>query len=119
MKGIPKDNTTHGGGFVFDCRGVHNPGRFDEYKMLTGLDESVKTFLKDKTEMPQFLEHVFAITGLTVEDYLARQREHLSINFGCTGGRHRSVFAAEATAKYLREKYGVNVELTHREKGSW
>src|SRR5690606_30687155 len=89
--GLPEDKSEHGGGFIFDCRGILNPGRYEEYKYLTGKDESVQYFLRDKTAMPQFLEHVFALVSINVNEYLQRGFDHLSISFGCTGGQHRSV----------------------------
>ncbi len=118
-QGYPKDETDHGGGFVFDCRGLLNPGRYEEYKCLSGQDESVKQFLTAETRMPQFLEHVFALVSLNVDDYLARGFEHLSVSFGCTGGQHRSVYASERTADFLREKYGLHVELRHLNEEGW
>src|SRR5204863_6133251 len=93
--GYPKDDTKNGGGFVFDMRGILNPGRFDEYKHLSGLDKPVKDFLEQKTRMPDFLNSVYSIIDISVEDYIKRDFKHLSINFGCTGGQHRSVYAAE------------------------
>ena len=118
-QGYPKDETDHGGGFVFDCRGLLNPGRYEEYKYLSGQDEAVKRFLITETRMPQFLDHVAALVSLNVEDYLARGFEHLSVSFGCTGGQHRSVFAAERTAAFLKEQYGVRVELQHLNEEGW
>jgi len=119
QNGLPTDESGHGGGFVFDCRGLLNPGRYAEYKCLSGCDADVRTFLEEKTGMPKFLEHVFALVSISVEDYLARGFEHLSIGFGCTGGQHRSVYAAERTAAFLRDKYGVRVELLHRNEAGW
>ncbi len=118
-RGFPQDRSGHGGGFIFDCRGLLNPGRYDAYKHLSGLDAPVQEFLETKTEMPRFLEHVFALVSLNVEDYLARGFGHLSVGFGCTGGQHRSVYAAERTAAFLREKYGVAVELQHSNEAGW
>lgn len=117
--GLPEDKSEHGGGFIFDCRGVLNPGRYEDYKYLTGKDEVVQCFLRDRTTMPQFLEHVFALVSINVDDYLKRGFEHLSISFGCTGGQHRSVFAAEQIAKYLEEKYGLKPALKHLNKKKW
>ena len=115
-KGIPDDISGNGGGFVFDCRGILNPGRFDEFKSHTGRDKSVKDFLEQQTKMSKFLNSVFDIVDITVEDYLARNFESLQINFGCTGGQHRSVYAADAMARHLRNKFKVKIKLNHREQ---
>ena len=114
--GYPKDRTIHGGGFVFDCRFIENPGRYNEYKELTGMDEPVKQFLKQRPEMEAFLQNVYGIVDPSVETYAHRNFEHLVVNFGCTGGRHRSVYAAEELTKHLRNKFGVKVELHHIEQ---
>lgn len=115
-KGIPKDDSGHGGGFVFDCRGILNPGRIEAYKSLTGKEEAVIDFLENKTEMPAFLEAVFNAVDISVADYLDRGFDRLSISFGCTGGQHRSVYAAEAMAHHLAEKYGIRAEVHHLEQ---
>ena len=117
--GIPKDNSGNGGGFCFDCRGILNPGRFDAYKSLSGKDKRVIDFLEQQTKMNEFLTSVFDIIDLSVEDYLKRDFENLMINFGCTGGQHRSVYAAEQTARHLKNKYKVKVQLTHCNEESW
>lgn len=115
-KGVPQDASGNGGGFVFDCRGIHNPGRYDEYKQLTGRDKEVKDFLEQRTEMNVFLNGIYNIVDITVEDYMRRGFESLQISFGCTGGQHRSVYAADALTRYLRNKYGVKILLQHREQ---
>ncbi len=115
-KGIPVDEFGNGGGFVFDCRGILNPGRIEEYKTLTGRDKPVQEFLIHKTDMPNFLQHVYGIVGISVEDYLKRGFEGLTVSFGCTGGQHRSVFAADSLTAFLKEKYKVNVEVCHVEQ---
>lgn len=112
--GIPSDSSDNGGGFVFDCRGILNPGRIEEYKSLTGRDKPVKDFLEQQTQMPFFLNSVYNLIDLTVEDYMRRGFSNLQVSFGCTGGQHRSVYAADALARYLRNKYGVNTEVHHR-----
>lgn len=115
-KGIPEDASGNGGGFVFDCRAIHNPGRYDEYKQLTGMDEPVINFLDKEEAMQKFLEHVYGIVDYSVEKYRSRGFKNLMVNFGCTGGQHRSVYSAEHLAAHLREKFGVKVILTHREQ---
>ena len=117
--GYPKDETKNGGGFVFDMRGILNPGRFDEYKNLSGLDKPVKDFLEQQTKMPEFLNSVYSIIDINVEDYIKRDFESLMISFGCTGGQHRSVYAAEAIARHLRNKFKVKINLEHTNKENW
>lgn len=117
--GIPKDKSSHGGGYVFDCRGVLNPGRYAAFKYLTGKDESVKQFLERDTRMPEFLSHVYGLVNVNVEDYLSRGFEHLYVAFGCTGGQHRSVYAAESLAAYLKSKYDIPVTVTHLNESRW
>ncbi|RYG43185.1 MAG: hypothetical protein EOO01_21750, partial [Chitinophagaceae bacterium] len=116
QRGYPPDGSGNGGGFVFDCRGIMNPGRIDEYKPLTGRDESVKVYLEQHTRMPEFLQRVFDTVDITVENYIERGFENLTINFGCTGGRHRSVYAADALSKHLQEKYRVRTTVKHLEQ---
>ncbi len=118
-KGIPADETENGGGFVFDMRGILNPGRFDEYKTLCGKDKSVMDFLEQRTKMQDFLNSVFDLVDISVEDYIKRGFKSLMINFGCTGGQHRSVYAAEQTARHLKNKYKVKVELCHTNEKNW
>ena len=104
---------------MFDCRGILNPGRYAAYKHLSGLDEPVRHFLERETRMPEFLEHVNALVSLNVEDYLARGFENLSVAFGCTGGQHRSVYAAGKLAAYLQARYKVGVVVTHMNMDNW
>lgn len=115
-KGIPADTSGNGGGFVFDCRAIHNPGKYDCYKSLTGLDEPVIRFLEKDGEITTFLHHVYSIVDSAVERYLERGFTNLSVCFGCTGGQHRSVYAAQHLATYLNAKFGVNIRLIHREQ---
>lgn len=115
-KGIPADYSGNGGGFVFDCRAVHNPGRYKEYKQLTGLDKPVIDFLEEDGEMVEFMNSVYALADASVARYLERGFTHLQFSFGCTGGQHRSVYGAEHLAEYLSEKFGVQIRLTHREQ---
>ena len=115
-KSLPEDPSGNGGGFVFDCRAIHNPGRYDEYKQLTGMDEPVITFLDKEEAMQDFLTHVYSIVDYSVEKYLSRGFKNLMVSFGCTGGQHRSVYSAEHLATHLREKYGVRILLEHREQ---
>lgn len=114
--GIPEDKSGNGGGFVFDCRFVHNPGRYEPYKKLTGRDSAVIDFFKENSKIEEFAEQVKGIVDEAVGSYIERGFLNLSICFGCTGGQHRSVFMADTIAKYLGEKYLINVVLWHREQ---
>ena len=115
-KGIPEDSSGNGGGFVFDCRAVNNPGKYDRYKPFTGLDEPVIRFLEDDGEITTFLEHVYGLVDASVKRYMERGFTNLSICFGCTGGQHRSVYSAQHLAEHLNQKFGVQVNLMHREQ---
>jgi aminoglycoside/choline kinase family phosphotransferase len=116
-KGIPEDPSGNGGGYVFDCRSTHNPGRYEPYKQLTGLDEPVIRFLEDDGEIIDFLGHVYALADKHVSRYLQRGFTSLMFSFGCTGGQHRSVYSAQHLAEYIHRKYGVEVRVCHREQG--
>lgn len=116
-KGIPEDESGNGGGYVFDCRSTHNPGRYEPYKKLTGLDEPVIRFLEDDGEILVFLESVYRLADAHVARYLQRGFTDLMFCFGCTGGQHRSVYSAQHLAEHLNRKFGVAVEVCHREQG--
>jgi aminoglycoside/choline kinase family phosphotransferase len=111
--GVPTDEKGHGGGYVFDCRVLPNPGRFDRYAKLTGRDESVIAFLENDPAVREFIGHVVALIDRTVENYQQRNFTDLLVAFGCTGGQHRSVYCAERLARHLREQFQVNVEVRH------
>lgn len=115
-KGIPGDPSGNGGGYVFDCRAIHNPGRYEEYKSLTGKDPAVRQFLEEKSEMKEFLNAAAILVEQSVKVYIDRGFNHLSVNFGCTGGQHRSVYAAEKLAQRIRNNFPVNVVVIHREQ---
>ncbi len=115
-KGIPEDESGNGGGYVFDCRSTHNPGRYEPYKQLTGLDEPVIRFLEDDGEILTFLESIYQLADAHVERYLQRGFTDLMFSFGCTGGQHRSVYSAQHLAEHLHQKYGIEVVVCHREQ---
>ncbi|MDR1500472.1 MAG: phosphotransferase [Tannerellaceae bacterium] len=115
-KGIPNDQTGNGGGFVFDCRAVNNPGKYERYNHFTGLDEPVVRFLEEDGEITRLLEHAYDMVGASVRRYLDRGFTNLMVCFGCTGGRHRSVYSAQRLAEYLHKKFDVKVHLIHREQ---
>ena len=114
--GYPKNVSDNGGGFVFDCRGILNPGRVEAHKKETGRDKPVQDYLTDITRMEEFLSGVFSTVDISVEDYIKRNFEVLEVNFGCTGGQHRSVYAADALARHLKNKYGVKTVVQHVEQ---
>ncbi len=121
-KGIPEDTSGNGGGYVFDCRGVLNPGRIEAYKTQTGRDEAVKLYLETETKIHEFLGGVFQVIDISIEDYLNRGFLNLDINFGCTGGQHRSVYSADATAKHIEEKFPDAKVVVHhvmQEEKNW
>lgn len=115
-KGIPNDPSGNGGGFVFDCRAVNNPGKYERYNHFTGLDKPVIEFLEKDGEVTLFLENIYTMVDTTVKRYLDRGFTNLMVCFGCTGGRHRSVYSAQHLAEHLHEKFGIKIHLTHREQ---
>ena len=115
-KGIPNDISGNGGGYVFDCRAINNPGKFERYSNVTGLDEPVIKFLEDDGEMVDFLNNIYPLVEKHVKRYIDRGFTDLMISFGCTGGQHRSVYAAQHVAEYISNKFGIKVSLVHREQ---
>ena len=118
--GYPADTSGHGGGYVFDCRGLPNPGREEAYRDLTGLDEETVAFIAARPEAQEFWERVRGIVDAHIANYLERGFHSLSVHFGCTGGQHRSVYMAERLRRHLSVRFpGVRVEVTHRESADW
>ena len=115
-KGIPNDPSGNGGGFVFDCRAINNPGKYERYNHFTGLDEPVIRFLEEDGEITRFLDHAYEIVDASVKRYMDRGFTNLMICFGCTGGQHRSVYSAQHMAEHIHSKFGVRVDLVHREQ---
>lgn len=117
-RGIPIDASEHGGGFVFDCRAIHNPGRYDEYKEKNGKDPEVIDFLHNLSQADQFVGEAFTIINRSIDTYLEREYTNLMISFGCTGGQHRSVYCSELLKKMLDKKYGIRIDISlhHREE---
>ena len=112
-QGLPTDDSGHGGGFVFDCRGLPNPGREEQYKQLTGRDAPVMEYLNREDSVHQFLANAMSLVDSSVNTYQGRGFKNLMVSFGCTGGQHRSVFMAEQMARHLRSKAGVDVVVRH------
>ncbi|MDR1646407.1 MAG: phosphotransferase [Tannerellaceae bacterium] len=115
-KGIPDDASGNGGGFVFDCRAINNPGKYERYNHFTGLDEPVVRFLEEEGEIAAFLAHAYAMVDVSVARYIRRGFTNLMVCFGCTGGQHRSVYSAQQLAGHLHKKFDVKIRLTHREQ---
>ncbi|MDE5773367.1 MAG: phosphotransferase, partial [Muribaculaceae bacterium] len=117
MKGYPEDLSGNGGGFMFDCRALHNPGRYEEYKYRTGRDEDVKQFLESRGEVQPFISSVENLVFPAVERYIQRGFKSLQVGFGCTGGQHRSVYCAQSVAEDIARLFpAVRVILRHREQ---
>ena len=115
-KGIPADPSGNGGGFVFDCRAVNNPGKYERYTHFTGMDEPVIQFLEEDGEIQPFLEQAYQLVDFSVKRYMDRGFQNLMVSFGCTGGQHRSVYSAEKMAEHINAKFGIEVQLIHREQ---
>lgn len=115
--GLPDDETSNGGGFVFDCRFIYNPGREPAFVDMTGKDKPVKEFLDNDIVMNDFMKNVIQILESAVDNYLERNFTDLMVSFGCTGGQHRSVYAAEKLKELLSVMYGskINISISHRE----
>ena len=111
--GIPECTSGHGGGFVFDCRALPNPGRYEEYKQFNGTDKIIIDFLKKEPAVDKFLHNIYAIMDQAVENYIKRDFDYLMVNFGCTGGQHRSVYCAENLKSYLENKYKLKIKFQH------
>ncbi|MCK5781535.1 MAG: phosphotransferase [Flavobacteriales bacterium] len=115
-KGIPQDTSGNGGGYVFDCRWIHNPGRYEPYKKLTGRDQPVIEFLDKEIDMKIHLDSVYSLVDRAVERFIDREFSHIMVNFGCTGGQHRSVYSAEHLARHLNKKFNVKIKVHHIEQ---
>ncbi len=113
--GVPQDTTGNGGGFVFDCRYLNNPGRYDEFKELNGKDEQVINFLEKEIAVNDFFNHTFHLVEQAIDVYLKRGFTSLAVNFGCTGGQHRSVYMAERLAANIKSRHTLNIIVNHQE----
>ena len=114
-KGFPEDLSGHGGGYVFDCRVLPNPGREQQFKKLSGKSASVKRYLRGRSEATKYFKLCRELVSLAVKEYQRRGFDSLSVAFGCTGGQHRSVFMAEKLAQIYRKKSGIKISLRHRD----
>ncbi|MBR5188880.1 MAG: phosphotransferase [Paludibacteraceae bacterium] len=115
-KGIPNDMTGNGGGYVFDCRAINNPGKYEHYKHFTGLDKEVIKFLEDDGEVFKFLDNAYELVDAHVQRFIERKFTNLMVSFGCTGGQHRSVYCAERLAEHLNKKFDIKIKIIHREQ---
>jgi aminoglycoside/choline kinase family phosphotransferase len=113
--GIPDDPNGHGGGYVFDCRVITNPGRLEQYREMNGKHKPVMEYLDQQGDSQEFLSNVFSLVDMTIDKYEERKYTHLLVSFGCTGGHHRSVYCAERLAQHLRESQSVRIGIWHRE----
>lgn len=115
-KGIPEDTSGNGGGYVFDCRAIENPGKYEHFKHFIGTDPEVVKFLEDDGGVLTFMEHAYAMADAHVQRYIQRKFTNLMFSFGCTGGQHRSVYCAEHLAEHIAKKFNIKVTLYHREQ---
>jgi RNase adaptor protein for sRNA GlmZ degradation len=113
----PKDESGHGGGFIFDARGLPNPGREERFKSLTGKDAAVIDYLSRQASVREFLASATSMVEASVKSYQERGFNSLMVGFGCTGGQHRSVYLAEALAQHFRGRQGLDVVVQHVEMG--
>ncbi len=118
-KAIPYDPSGNGGGFVFDCRFLDNPGRIDKFKHLSGIGKEVKKYLEKNKEVSEFINLTQTIVKKAVENYQKRNFSDLSVNYGCTGGQHRSVYSVEKMAEFLIKNYDLEIDIVHTEKNNW
>ncbi len=118
-KAPPMDMSGNGGGFTFDCRALPNPGKYEKYRSFSGRDKIIINYLENKNEVKEFEKNVFKVVEQSIEKYIERGFTSLMINFGCTGGQHRSVFFAEKLTKHIKSKYKIEVVLKHCEKDNW
>jgi len=114
--GVPEDKSGNGGGFVFDCRSLPNPGRYAQYKQLNGKDQPVIDFLEKEQSVLDFFDNTYSLVKPAVDKYLERDFESLMVSYGCTGGQHRSVYFTERLAKRLADEYDINIEVTHYQR---
>ncbi|NSW46522.1 MAG: phosphotransferase [Bacteroidales bacterium] len=117
--GYPIDSSGNGGGFAFDCRALPNPGKIEHLKHFTGKDSPVKEYMEQFDEVKKFISACQQLVEESIKKYIERNFEHLMVNFGCTGGQHRSVYCAEKLAKKIREKFDINIKVIHTNQQNW
>ncbi len=110
--GPPVDESGHGGGFVFDCRALPNPFWDESIRSFHGGEPPIITFMERHPAVAEFANHAAWLVGHTAETYGDRGYTRLQVAFGCTGGRHRSVYQAERMREAL-ERGGHRVVLEH------
>ncbi len=99
---------------VFDCRFLPNPHWVDELRPLSGLDEAIQDYVLDRDLTRSFLDHLTAMLDDLIPAYDAEGKSYLTIAFGCTGGRHRSVAVTEAMGRILSDR-GWQSRMSHRD----
>lgn len=107
--GIPTDAD-----FVFDVRHLPNPFWDIELREFTGQDLPIQEFLRKSDHVREMLDHIETFLDRWLPDYIAANRSYMTIAIGCTGGQHRSVFAAEELAARLSDRY-QHLQVRHRE----
>ena len=112
-QGVPPDKSGNGGGFVFDCRALANPGRYEPYRKFNGLDANVIEFLEEDGGILVFLENVKKVVFPHVAKFIERGFTNMMVSFGCTGGQHRSVYSAQHFAEAVAEAFDVHVIVQH------
>ncbi|MBI4082555.1 MAG: ATP-binding protein [Candidatus Lambdaproteobacteria bacterium] len=112
--GPPADEGGNGGGFVFDCRALPNPFWEESLRHLAGTEPPIVAFMERAPDVQAFAEHAGWLVLNAGRAYAARGYTRLMASFGCTGGRHRSVYLAERV-RALLEREGFRVVVSHRD----
>ncbi|MGM0666020.1 MAG: RapZ C-terminal domain-containing protein, partial [Bacteroidota bacterium] len=115
MNGMPQDKV-HGGGFIYDCRGLPNPAKIEELRNQDGLDDAVRKYMSEQDEVKEFMDDVVRMVLRSVKSYIVKDYNSLAVSFGCTEGRHRSVYCAEKLAGTLKKIEGIEIKVNHRDK---
>jgi UPF0042 nucleotide-binding protein len=108
-KGLPREAD-----LVFDLRFLRNPHYIDDLRPLTGRDAAVAAYIDADPDFGPFWRRMTDMLGMLLPRYAQEGKKYLTIAFGCTGGKHRSVLAAERLAHHLHTS-GWRVALHHRE----
>jgi UPF0042 nucleotide-binding protein len=109
-RGVPADAD-----FVFDARVLPNPHWNAELRPLSGRDAPVREFLDAQDDVARYVEQVSGFLDAWLPRLRTDTRSYITIAFGCTGGRHRSVYLAERLAAHFRDGGWGDVAVHHRE----